>query len=199
MLALAMIFCAIISVNSQETHFGLKAGVNLASIGGDDTEDVDGRTGFHVGAVAEFMLNEQFGIQPELLYSMQGAETEDSESGFDYRYELKLDYISLPILAKYKFTPGFSVHLGPQVSYLLSAEAEYEESFGGQTISGTEDMKDFTNDIDFGVAGGLGYQLDMGVFFNARYYLGLSNINEEGDSDYSQQNNVFQLSVGYMF
>ncbi len=198
-LALAIIFCAIYSVNSQESHFGVKAGVNFASIGGDDTEDADGRTSFHVGVLAELMFTDQFGIQPEVLYSSQGAKAEDSESGFTAKGELKLDYINVPILAKYIFSPGFSAHLGPQIGFLTNAEFEYEESFGGETISGTEDVKEFMNDIDFGLAGGLGYKLDMGLFFNARYVLGISDINDDDDSDYSQQNNVFQFSVGYMF
>lgn len=198
-LASALMLCMCFAVNAQDISFGAKAGVNFASIGGDDTEDVDSRTGFHVGVLAEFMLTEQFGIQPELLYSMQGAKGEYSESGIRLKEELKLDYLNLPILAKYKVTPGFSLHLGPQVGFLLSAEDEIEFSMDGETVTETEDIKDFVSSVDFGLTGGLGYELDMGVFFNARYYLGLSNINEEGDSDYSQQNNVIQLSVGYMF
>ena len=186
-------------VSAQDISFGAKAGVNFASIGGDDTEDVDSRTGFHVGVVSEIMFTEQFGLQPELLYSMQGAQNEASDMGLTVKQELKLDYISLPILAKYKFTPGFSAHLGPQVGFLINAESEYEAKYDGLTERETEDIKDYMNNIDFGIAGGLGYELNMGVFVNARYYMGLSNIFDDGDSDYSQHNNVLQLSVGYMF
>lgn len=148
------------------------------------------------------MFTEQFGIQPELLYSMQGATSEYSESGIDVKEELKLDYLSLPVLAKYKFAPGWNLHLGPQIGFLLNAQSEYEVSYEGETESESEDLKDYVSSIDFGLSGGFGYELDMGVFFDARYYLGLADINddnEEFDSDYSVHNNVIQLSVGYKF
>ncbi len=191
-----------ISAFAQETTFGVKAGVNFSSIGGDDTEEIDGRTGFHVGGLAEIMFTDQFGIQPELLYSMQGATSEDTPSGISIKEELKLDYLTLPVLAKYKFTPGWNLHLGPQIGFLLNAKNESEVFYEGETESESEDLKDYVSSIDFGLSGGFGYELDMGVFFDARYYLGLSDINddnEELDSDYSVHNNVIQLSVGYKF
>ena len=71
---------------------------------------------------------------------------------------------------------------------------------GGEKESGTEDVKDYYKDLDFAMAAGLEYKLDMGLFFNARYNLGLSNLyDSEIDGDESIHNNVFQLSVGFMF
>ena len=50
---------------------------NFATLGGD-TEDLDGLTSFHVGGVAEISFSEKFSVQPELLYSAQGASFEES-------------------------------------------------------------------------------------------------------------------------
>ncbi|MUP43828.1 porin family protein [Christiangramia aestuarii] len=138
----------------------------------------------------------------QLLELRQGATSDYSESGLEVKEKLQLDYLNLPVLAKYKFAPGWNLHLGPQIGFLLNAESEYEVSFVGETESDSEDLKDYVSSIDFGLSGGFGYELDMGVFFDARYYLGLSNINdsdEDFDSDYSIENNVIQLSVGYKF
>ena len=192
---------AFISFSSfaQETTFGVKAGVNFASAGGDVSEEVDGRTGFHVGGLAEIMFTEKFGIQPELLYSMQGATSEYGESGITLKEELKLDYLNLPVLAKYKFAPGWNVHLGPQIGFLLNAESEIEASMDGETVTETEDIKNYISSVDYGLSGGLGYELEMGIFFDARYYLGLSDISDDNNADESVQNNVIQLSVGYKF
>jgi len=42
--------------------------------------------------------------------------------------------------------------------------------------------------------------MDSGLNFGARYNLGLSNIWDfEGSDDFKNQNNVIQVSVGYMF
>jgi len=113
-----------------------------------------------------------------------------------------------------------SIYAGPQVGFLISAETEFDisASQGVETFSENEtiDVKSLYSTIDFGLTAGVEYELDMGIFFGARYYLGLSNIVdteaaiEDLDlgyfndflltaSDLSIQNNVIQLSVGYKF
>ena len=130
---------------------------------------------------------------------MQGATSEYGESGITLKEELKLDYLNLPVLAKYKFAPGWNVHLGPQIGFLLNAESEIEASMDGETVTETEDIKNYISSVDYGLSGGLGYELEMGIFFDARYCLGLSDISDDNNADESVQNNVIQLSVGYKF
>lgn len=199
-----VVFLFVGYVNAQTVQFGAKAGVNFASLGGDETEDLDGRTGFHLGVLAEIPVTGNFAFQPEVLYSSVGAKSEMSEVYMDLAYsskeELTLDYISVPLMAKYTVFPGLSLQAGPQIGFLVKAEDKYEISMNGENESGTEDIKDSMKDIEFALAAGLSYQLPIGVFFNARYTAGLSDIvDDDGDEDYSLHNNVFQLSVGYMF
>ena len=187
-LIIAIIVFGLTNLNAQEVKFGAKAGLNLASITGDETDGIESRTAFHVGAVAEISISDKFSVQPELLYSAQGAK--DSFEGIDV--DAKIDYLNLPIMAKYYVAEGFSLELGPQVGFLLSAKAEG----GGESI----DFKDETKGIDFGANFGVGYKLESGLNFGARYNLGLSNINDGEDSDdFKNQNSVIQLSVGYFF
>lgn len=189
-------------VNAQEVKFGAKAGVNLASIGGD-FDEFDGRTSFHVGGVAEIVISEKFSIQPELLYNSVGAALDETDSfegvTVDFESTIKLDYISLPIMAKYYVADGLSLEAGPQVGFLLSATGEFEASGGGFSESGSEDIKDDFKSIDFGLGFGAGYKLPNGLNFSARYVLGLANIAENDGEDFSAQNNVLQVSVGFMF
>ena len=199
----ALFLLSLVSLQAQDLNFGVKGGVNFASITGDETDDLDGKTAFHLGVVAELALSENLAIQPELLYSAQGAKSEGSDTwdgmteSWEYKY--KLDYLSIPILAKYYVTPALNLHVGPQVSFLINSEAEGEYSYDGVTESETEDLEDVKS-LDLALSAGVGYQLNMGVFFNARYNLGLSNLwDYEGEEDFSQKNSVFQLSVGFMF
>lgn len=203
------------AMQAQDIRFGAKAGVNFASIGGDFTDGVDGKTGFHVGGVVEIMLTDQFAIQPELLYSAQGAKQEYNEDfagvSITYTDKIKLDYINIPIMAKYYVTEGFAIEAGPQVGFLVSANSESEADISGNQelidllddedfASEDFDISDSTSGLDLGIGAGVSYRLDMGVFFSGRYVLGLSNINDfEGSDDFKQQNNVIQLSVGYSF
>lgn len=205
-LSAATLAAVCFSATAQEDiKFGIKAGVNIATFGGD-AEDSDSRTGFHAGAVAEFKLSETFSIQPELFYSQMGAKSEynDDFGGISVSYEetAKYDYISLPVLAKYYIIEGLSIEAGPQISLLVSSKIEQKASGGGESGEATTDVKDSTNSIDFGLAGGLAYDLPMGVFFQARYYAGISNtLDVEGNDgqDFDMKNMAVQLSVGYKF
>ncbi|MCS4238371.1 hypothetical protein M2306_001516 [Myroides gitamensis] len=162
---------------TPDIKLGAKAGLNISNLSGAD--NTKSKTGFHVGALAEIFLNEKFAIQPEILYSSQGAKAKGSDGS---KYDL--DYINVPIMAKYYVMDGLSVQAGPQVGFVVKAEV------------GGIDAKDDVNTVDFGLNLGAGYELPLGLFFDARYDLGLNKVNKEGKST---KNGVFQLSVGYKF
>lgn len=170
---------------AQQINFGAKAGLNLATLSEDYDPDVATRTSFHFGAMAEIPLSEMFSIQPELLYSSQGA-TDDGDDD----EEVRLSYITLPVLAKYYVYDGLSIEGGPQLGLLLSGEIEDN----GETT----DVKDISKSTDFGLAFGLGYKMETGLNFGVRYYFG-SDINDIAESSDKIKNKVFQISVGYFF
>ena len=173
----------------QQLKFGPKAGVNFANLSGIDNTEM--KTGFHVGAVAEIKFNEKFSIQPEVVYSAQGAR------GMLNNIEGKanLDYINIPILAKYYIVDGFSVEAGPQVGFLVKAEGKGTVN----NVSVTTDVKDNFKSTDFGLGFGLAYDLPFGMFVNARYNLGLSDIRNNTSSGDAIKNNVIQVGIGYKF
>lgn len=174
---IGILFFSFSAVQAQEMGFGIKGGLNFATLTGDDIDEADSRTGFHLGLIAEFGLSESFAIQPEILYSAQGAKDGDMT--------WKLDYLTIPVMAKYYATDAFSIEAGPYIGFNTTSEWDMD----GETL----DLKDETESTDFGIGLGLGYELPMGVFFQARYALGLSDIMSDADA----KNSVFQLSVGY--
>ncbi|MWB94674.1 outer membrane beta-barrel protein [Flavobacterium sp. GA093] len=192
--------------NAQEVKFGVKAGLNIANQTGD-VVGTESLVGFHVGGFAEIKLTDKFSIQPELLYSAQGAKYDFSEPEFDSFEEgkLKLAYLNIPVMAKFYVTEKFTVEAGPQIGFLLSAKDDYSGSFMGESYSENEDVKDGYKSIDFGVNFGAGYDFTENLSVGLRYNLGLSNIVETEDAeefdvdDVSVQNSVFSLSVGYKF
>jgi opacity protein-like surface antigen len=80
-------------VNAQEVKIGVKVGMNISSLNGNDN-NLDAQDGWVLGGTAEIALTEKFSVQPEFLYSQQGAQDREN-----FLYDLK--YMTMPIIAKY--------------------------------------------------------------------------------------------------
>lgn len=198
---IATVFAIGITANAQEVKFGPKAGVNFSNLSGTDNSEM--LVGFHVGAVAEIKVNDKFSVQPELTYSTQGTKFSGNETYLgvmtSYENKQKIDYINIPVMAKYYVADGFSVEAGPQVGFLMKAENESDASVGGISSNTKSDNKDAFKGTDFGVNFGLAYDLPNGFFVNGRYNLGLTDIRENSDNGDSVKNNVIQVGVGFKF
>lgn len=177
---------------SKEISFGVKGGVNFATITGDDFDSPDARTSFHVGALIEFPLADIFSLQLEGMYSGQGFES-DIDGGIvggDGKIEYQLDYINVPVLLKLYATKGLSFEVGPQFGFKVNEEIDADADSDPGDLE-TNEAKDF----DMGIAGGLTFQTDMGLFISGRYVYGLTEILEDADA----HNSVFQISAGFKF
>lgn len=188
---------AITTANAQSSDaltpsFGIKGGVNFASITGDDFDSPDSRTSFHVGLLAEFPLTEMFSLQAEALYSGQGFESDmDGEIfGGEGKVEYQLDYINVPVLAKVYILDGLSIEAGPQFGFKVNEEIDANANADDGDLN-----LDEAEDFDFGVAAGVTFETPMGLFATGRYTQGFTDIVNNRDV----KNSVFQIGVGYKF
>lgn len=162
-------------VKAQIMKIGIKVGANYANFKSSDLQ-TDALTSYHAGLVANFRLGEKFSIQPEVLYSTQGA----SYKNVVDEVKAELGYISVPVLARIGLGKSVTLDLGPQFSWLASKNV---------------DTNTDVEELDFGAAGGLSLKLTDKLFLQGRYVLGLSEIGRNADI----KNSVGQLSIGYMF
>ncbi|WP_188362421.1 porin family protein [Flavobacterium orientale] len=164
------------TANAQFLKFGVKAGANFASLDGDDVSGLDTYTSFHFGGLVEFKVLENLSIQPEVLYSSQGAKVNEENIK-----DINFNYITVPVLAKiYLISEKLSLEAGPQFSFLMN-----------DNLNDQFESKSF----DFAAVGGLGFQITDNVFVQGRYVLGLTDTT----SDAEIKNRVIQVSVGYRF
>ncbi len=179
--------------NAQDIKFGAKAGLNIANISNAEIEGVklDSRIAYHLGAMAEIKWTDEFAVQPELLYSAQGASKEKE----GVTATVKVDYINIPVMAKYFVMDGLSLEAGPQLGILTTAKLTIE----GEGIDESEDAKDKISSIDFGLDFGASYTLDFGLNLGIRYNLGLTDLAKERERGDAIKNGVLQFSVGYFF
>lgn len=170
--------------SAQETHFGVKAGLNLASVEVEGDDDLDSKAGLHVGGLAHIHLSRHFAIQPELVFSMQGGKAEDNDD-----VKLKLNYINVPFLVQYMVENGLRLQTGPQLGFLVGAESKV----GDLEV----DIEDNYSTIDFSWTFGAGYLFPSGFGIDARYNHGISNASDI--SGVEVKNRVFQFGLFYQF
>lgn len=159
--------------------FGLKGGVNISNY---DINTYGSRTGFHIGGLAHIHTqNRRLAIQPEVVFSTQGAKFLDGTE--------KVDYINIPFLLQYLGNGGLRLETGPQVGALVSAK--FDKNNGVEY-----NEKNAFKQSDFSWAFGIGVLTTTGLGFDARYNLGLSDITKGGNN---VNNRVWQLGIFYQF
>ena len=199
---------------SQE--FGIKAGFNSSNMhvvydGSIISEDFNMRTGFHIGATAEFPLTEIFSLETGLLISTKGVIYKqlltEEDMDFEYKFNLSPLYLDIPVTAKASFDIGGGAKIygvfGPYAAIGLSGKIKQEESINGATTSEEIDIE-WGSDIessnfkrmDFGLIMGAGVELNS-IQIGLNYSLGLANISPQ--TNVKVNNRVLGISVGYKF
>lgn len=173
--------------NAQKVNFGIKGGVNLTNIYTENSTKPDDKVGFNAGFLGHIHLSRELALQPEIVYSLQGAQYTNS---LGITTKRNLGYINVPVLLQYMFDNGFRLQAGPQVGFLVNAK---DKSSNGNS----EDIKNSFKPLDFGLSAGIGYvHPATGFGVDLRYNLGLSNINE--NSTVKSSNRGGQLGIFYL-
>lgn len=170
--------------------FGPKVGLNVTNI---THSDGDNKAGINAGIFGEARFNDWFGMQAEILYSRQGWRDKVTVDGDDdVKAKYRVNYLNVPILARFYVWDGLSVDVGPQLGIALNAKEKYKHS--GNSVK--EKMHDL-NTVEFSFAMGLSYEFNVGLVLSARYNLGLSNVFDKSTFGSSNKNHVFQLALAY--
>lgn len=127
--------------------FGIKAGGNLSSFTGGDSKS---KIGFYAGAFVNVPISDAFSVQPEVIYSQQGAKAKDDYEMATYvvrNMKQNLGYINVPVMLQYNATPEFYLEAGPEFGLLVNAQAKGD--INGSTYKA--DNKDSMKSFNFGV------------------------------------------------
>ena len=188
---LAALLACIIFTQAAMAQFklGVKAGANITKIDGVAFKD-EFRYGYHAGGFLEIGLGGKLGIQPEVLFNQVSTRVDSSFShiyqnavNFSEYRDVKLQYLSIPLLLNYKLGNILSLQAGPQFGILMN---------GDKTLlqNGQEAFKSG----EFSMLGGAQINISK-LRLTGRYVVGLNNINDISDQN-KWKNQGFQLSVG---
>jgi hypothetical protein len=202
---IAFCFLGFLQANAQVTlKPGVKAGLNLSKF---TNSEATNKTDFYLGGFMAIKFAKIYTLQPELIYSRQGAVrnvyyyplyTSYNPVFQSSRKEVKysLDYLGLNVINKFTFGSGFQVVVGPAIDFKVSDN--FSENNAEKPIG-----------VDIALVGGLGYSYNN-FTFEARVKQGMADIfgdnynqtvdnNNNGNYDEVVLNQLFQFGVSYTF
>jgi Outer membrane protein beta-barrel domain len=169
-------------------HLGVKAGTNITKVDGKSFKD-EFRYGYHLGGFAEIRLGNKLVLQPEVLWNQYATRVDSNfnhvyQDVFDGNSNIKLNYLSIPVLVNYKLVGNFiSLQAGPQFGVLIDQNKTLLQNGGNAFKQG-----------DFSMLAGVLVRMGP-IRVNGRYAIGLNNISDIPD-DNKWKSQGFQLSVG---
>ncbi|MFZ4740705.1 MAG: porin family protein [Bacteroidales bacterium] len=214
---------------SQQFRFGVKTGINFSNmrVSGFTGVTESSRFTFHVGAIVDYSFTKSFSLESGLILNSKGANFEivspinNSTIVVTTTQTLSPLYIELPINAVYKVDIKplkLQLFAGPYFGFGVSGNRETEYTATGlpngvtlaqllsaigvqnETVGlkyGGKDSDDLKL-IDIGLNFGAGVEYNN-FLFRLQYGLGLSNLSTTSADNEILKNNVFSISVGYMF
>ena len=180
--------------------YGVKAGLNMTNMSNDMSFEpgfgmgvgfrVGGFLNIHWGQRTENSLpgTGLWGFQPEIMYSNQTVKTDAGD--------VKMNCISVPLLLKVYPTMGFSIEIGPELSYILSTSPDIV-SFKSTAadIDRSEINIGECKGLNVGVAAGVAYDFEMGLTLGARYTYGFTDMAK----NLKWKPSNIQVTIGWMF
>lgn len=187
---LLLLFAAVFvsAAGIAQFHLGVKGGANITKVDGKSFKD-EFRYGYHLGGFAEIRMGNKFVLQPEVLFNQYATKLDSSfknvyQDVFNGNSNIKLNYISIPIVLNYKLIGSFlSLQAGPQFGILID-----------QSRTTLQNGADAFKKGDLSMLAGLNFKVGA-MRINGRYAIGLNNISDITD-DNKWNSQGFQLSVG---
>ena len=189
-----VLFASVLFAQSAmaQLDFGIKLGANVTKVEGRSFRD-EFRYGYHAGGFVNIGLGGKLSVQPEVLFNQYNTRVDTTFTAIysnaldfsNYR-DIKLNYLTIPVILNYKLGNVISLQAGPQFGILID-----------QNKNLLENGKEAFEAGELSVLGGL--QASLAKFrVTGRYFVGLNDINDIDDQN-QWKNQGFQVSVGFAF
>lgn len=195
------------------TQLGPIAGFSFSNLRIEGQSDIEGTSSFAAGGVVDLGFNDQFGIRIEPTWVTKGAKATHRNAywGTIDGAVFKLDYIDVPVLARYDLATtesrGYLLG-GVGVGFATQQQVELSQANNGQTV----DLGDVFSPIDVTANLGAGLSYAAGanrITVDGRVGYGLMNINDGGTVTFngiplpvpstSTHTLEFRLLMSYLF
>lgn len=189
-----MLCFTITKAQDSKFEIGPEIGVNFTSYAFSDSDyDDQTLTRMSFGAIAKVNFSENWSLKAKLKYDEKGSKA------YDDSFEEKLNYITLPVMAEWRFgngnLKGF-LNFGLYAGFLMSAETIFEN---GEEL----DVKEYVKSTDFGGAYAIGmiYKLkdNLNLIFEIGGQTGAIDLEDGRDSALIIRNEALSANIGVTF
>lgn len=230
--------------SNSKFELGAFGGLNtprLTGGGGNPlSEGWSSRSGAAFGLILNWNTGTHFGWRADVLYSSEGGQSNGMQAldgssinpqvpagtyfYANYDNESILNYLEIPVMAKYALNLGKSsklyVDFGPYLGFLLNATQKtsgssivYADASGTQPVTvdpqtgqpypvpfdADTDITNDINSVNFGLTGGIGIEQGVGfgqIFLDFRGAYGLTPIQKDAKNGESHNGNLL-VALGY--
>ncbi|MSP08665.1 MAG: PorT family protein [Chitinophagaceae bacterium] len=190
------ILMAVLLTNAAiaQVNIGFRAGYNAATVKSSDaeiTEDGKALSGFNIGTVVNVKMKGNLSFQTGLTIGTKGVSVAHEGHADNYKFTAADIPMNLVLNTKSGLFVGTGLNLGYNLSGKLDAEDDPTENYSFTFGSG----KNFTR-ADLGLNILAGYKTKSGMFISGNSLMGLTDIKPGAET---WRNNLFSISLGYMF
>ena len=187
------------STFAQQFHGGVMAGLVGSQVAGDTYSGYK-KAGIFAGGFVYLDIGSVSSLQLELTYFQKGSRENPTEKNGYRSYLLRVNYIEMPVLYKYK-AGRFKIFAGPSAGFLMG----YYEEIDQEVIS---DQQGYIRPARVTLQLNVGFQFEItpniGVDFRTNNsLLNIYSENISGDVrrifDYGRYNDSLVLSMYYKF
>jgi hypothetical protein len=193
----ALFLCALTTfaqTGKKKITLGIKSGINLstfrtpAHIHYNDYDPNWEKIGFVIGGSLETILNKSFDFEVNALYSAMGSKLSGAMGEETHRF----NYLSVPLLVKFKFAKNWRVMAGLQGDILFNAKRIEEQP------DRTSVVTDRIGHFDFAYTTGVEALLGTRFTAQLRYIHGQHDVSLWKDES-TGKNQAIQFTLGYKF
>lgn len=190
------------SLSFSQTSFGVKGGLALVKQEvGKHIYFGDIETSYYFGGFAEYKLKNKFAIQGDISYIKFGGKGEYTLGDLNGHvptsrtdiYKIEMHTITISLMAKYYIIEKLSIGTGGYFGLNIDDSYKYNKQ--------KQNNKYFSKNNDLGLVGFIEFNVYKDIFIEAKYYLGLVDVNEDvaSTADISAKNRALLFGVGYKF
>ena len=132
-----VVLLAIVASASAQVGLGIRGGVNMSNLYGDELSDKNVQIGFHVGLAADYEFIPNVAVQSGLYFVTKGAKYSGELGSLSGDISMNPMYLQVPVHLAYKMDvmPGTRIvfHAGPYAAYGVAGKSKLKLSLGDKS------------------------------------------------------------------